>query len=51
MLYSTGDWNVMKVLVRRADSAGSPAIVLTVDRQGGHNTEHLFRERRQDLRD
>ena len=39
MLYPTDDWNVTQALVRRAENAGSPAIVLTVDRQGGRNTE------------
>src|SRR5262245_43038187 len=48
MLYPTDDWNVTRALVQRAESAGSPAIVLTVDRQGGRNTEDLFRERRLD---
>ena len=51
MLYPTDDWNVTQALVKRAEVAGSPAIVLTVDRQGGRNTEDLFRERRQDQRD
>jgi isopentenyl diphosphate isomerase/L-lactate dehydrogenase-like FMN-dependent dehydrogenase len=51
MLYPTDDWNVTRALVQRAESAGSPVIVLTVDRQGGRNTETLFRERRQDLRE
>jgi 4-hydroxymandelate oxidase len=51
MLYPTDDWNVTRALVQRAESAGSPAIVLTVDRQGGRNTEDLFRERREDLRE
>jgi isopentenyl diphosphate isomerase/L-lactate dehydrogenase-like FMN-dependent dehydrogenase len=51
MLYPTDDWNVTQALVQRAESAGSPAIVLTVDRQGGRNTETLFRARRQDERD
>src|SRR5712671_2830686 len=51
MLYPTDDWNVTQALVQRAESAGSPAIILTVDRQGGRNTEDLFRERRLDLRD
>jgi 4-hydroxymandelate oxidase len=51
MLYPTDDWNVTRTLVQRAESAGSPAIVLTVDRQGGRNTEDLFRERREDLRE
>lgn len=51
MLYPTDDWNVTQALVQRAEKAGSPAIVLTVDRQGGRNTEDLFRERRQDVRE
>jgi 4-hydroxymandelate oxidase len=51
MLYPTDDWSVTEQLVQRAESAGSPAIVLTVDRQGGRNTETLFRARRDDERD
>src|SRR5882757_4547428 len=51
MLYPTDVWSVTEALVKRAEAAGSPAIVLTVDRQGGRNTEDLFRERRLDLRD
>jgi 4-hydroxymandelate oxidase len=51
MLYPTDDWNVTQALVKRAESAGSPAIVLTVDRQGGRNTEEMFRMRRLDKRD
>lgn len=49
-LYPTDDWNVTKALIRRAEEAGVTAIVLTVDRQGGRNTETLFRARRQDDR-
>jgi 4-hydroxymandelate oxidase len=51
MLYPTDDWTVTQALVRRAEAAGSPAIILTVDRQGGRNTETLFRARRLDDRD
>src|SRR5258707_1303075 len=51
MLYPTDDWNVTQALVRNAQAAGSPAIVLTVDRQGGRNTEDMFRMRRLDKRD
>ena len=50
MLYPTDDWNVTRALVKRAEAAGAPAIVLTVDRQGGRNTETLFRFRFQDTR-
>ncbi|HKA57468.1 MAG TPA: alpha-hydroxy acid oxidase [Gemmatimonadales bacterium] len=50
MLYPTDDWNVTQALVRRAEAAGAPAIVLTIDRQGGRNTETTFRFRRDDKR-
>ncbi|HEY0290885.1 MAG TPA: alpha-hydroxy acid oxidase [Hansschlegelia sp.] len=50
MLYPTDDWAVTEALVTRAELAGAPAIVLTVDRQGGRNTETLFRLRRDDAR-
>jgi len=50
MLYPTDDWNVTLALVKRAEASGAPAIVLTVDRQGGRNTETLFRFRFQDTR-
>ena len=50
MLYPTDDWNVTQALVKRAEASGAPAIVLTVDRQGGRNTETLFRFRFQDTR-
>ena len=49
-LYPTDDWDVTRALVKRAEEAGVTAIVLTVDRQGGRNTETLFRARRQDDR-
>lgn len=49
-LYPTDDWNVTMALIKKAEAAGSPAIVLTIDRQGGRNTETLFRLRRQDDR-
>jgi 4-hydroxymandelate oxidase len=51
MLYPTDDWNITQALVKRAEKAGAPALVLTVDRQGGRNTETLFRARRLDSRD
>ena len=50
MLYPTDDWSVTEALIRRAEKAGAPALVLTVDRQGGRNTETLFRARRVDTR-
>ncbi|CAH2398515.1 alpha-hydroxy acid oxidase [Mesorhizobium escarrei] len=50
-LYPTDDWVVTQALVNRAEASGTPVIVLTVDRQGGRNTEDLFRARRLDERD
>jgi 4-hydroxymandelate oxidase len=46
MLYPTDDWSVTQTLVQRAEGAGSPAIVLTVDRQGDRNTQDMFLARR-----
>jgi isopentenyl diphosphate isomerase/L-lactate dehydrogenase-like FMN-dependent dehydrogenase len=51
MLYPTDVWSVTEALVKRAEAAGSPVIVLTVDRQGGRNTEDMFRMRRLDKRE
>lgn len=51
MLYPTDDWAVTDIMITRAERAGSPAIVLTVDRQGGRNTETMFRQRRLDPRE
>ena len=49
-LYPTDDWKVTQALIKRAEDNGTPALVLTVDRQGGRNTETLFRLRRLDDR-
>ncbi len=51
MLYPTDVWGVTEALVKNAEAAGSPVVVLTVDRQGGRNTEDMFRMRRLDKRD
>lgn len=50
-LYPTDQWPVAQALVRRADAAGCPVLVLTVDLQGGTNRETLMRARRGDSRD
>jgi (S)-2-hydroxy-acid oxidase len=49
-LYPTNVWEVGRELVKRAEKAGSPAIVLTVDLQEGSNRETLFRAQRVDTR-
>lgn len=50
-LYATDDWEVAKGVIRRAEAAGSSAIVLTVDSAGPRNNETLSRARRNDSRD
>ncbi len=50
-LYPTDDWNVTKAIVQRAERAGCPAIVLTVDNLMGRNNETLVRAMREDKRE
>jgi (S)-2-hydroxy-acid oxidase len=50
-LYATDDWQVAKGVIRRAEAAGSTAIVLTVDSAGPRNNETFARARRNDARD
>jgi 4-hydroxymandelate oxidase len=49
-LYPTDDWAVTMAVVRRAESAGSTAIALTVDSPGGRNNETLKRAMQADNR-
>src|SRR5215472_17173828 len=49
-LYPTNVWEVARSIVKRAEAAGAPAIVLTVDLQEGSNRETLFRSQRVDTR-
>jgi isopentenyl diphosphate isomerase/L-lactate dehydrogenase-like FMN-dependent dehydrogenase len=49
-LYPTDVWAVTRALLKRAESAGCPAVVLTVDLQGGSNRETLARAERSDTR-
>jgi len=49
-LYATTDRDVAYALTKRAENAGSQAVVVTVDRVGGRNQEALFRLRRTDTR-
>ena len=49
-LYPTRNWEVAEALARRAERAGSPVIVLTVDVLASQNWETLFRLRRTDDR-
>lgn len=50
-LYPTNVWEVGRGIVKRAEKAGAPAIVLTVDLQEGSNRETLFRAQNADKRE
>jgi isopentenyl diphosphate isomerase/L-lactate dehydrogenase-like FMN-dependent dehydrogenase len=49
-LYATNQWSVTQGLVKRAQSAGAPAFMLTVDLQGGSNRLTAERFARRDTR-
>ena len=49
-LYPTTKWEITRSMVKRAEAAGSPVIVLTVDLPAGRNTETLERFKRVDSR-
>lgn len=50
-LYPTSSWSVTQALLRRAEEAGCPALVLTVDLPVDSNRETLKRSVRADSRD
>jgi 4-hydroxymandelate oxidase len=50
-LYPTPDWNITHALVKRAEAAGCPVVVLTVDNPTSAGRETLARARRLDTRD
>ena len=50
-LYPTPDWDTAQRLVRRAEGAGSPALVLTVDSPAGSDRDALARWVRADRRE
>lgn len=49
-LYHRQDWNATKQMLDRAEKAGAPAVVFTVDLIGGSNRETMIRLGRQDTR-
>src|SRR2546430_7453605 len=50
-LYASPKWEVAEALVKRAERAGSPVVVVTVDRVAGRNQETFFRLRKNDARE
>ena len=49
-LYPTDSWTITQALVKRAETAGAPAIVFTIDNIAGRNTETDKRFARLDTR-
>lgn len=49
-LYHQSDWAITKQIVQRAERAGAPALVFTVDLLGGSNRETMIRAARLDTR-
>jgi 4-hydroxymandelate oxidase len=50
-LYASPRWGVSQALIKRAEAAGCPVLVVTVDRVAGRNQETLFRLMRTDTRE
>jgi 4-hydroxymandelate oxidase len=50
-LYASPSFEVAKALIKRADGAGSPVLMVTVDRIAGRNQETLFRLMKSDTRE
>ena len=50
-LYHQQDWARTRQIVQRAERAGAPALLFTVDLIGGSNRETLIRESRRDTRE
>jgi isopentenyl diphosphate isomerase/L-lactate dehydrogenase-like FMN-dependent dehydrogenase len=50
-LYPTNDWNVTQAIIKRAEAAGSPVLVFTIDIHDNSNRETIARGRRMDNRD
>ena len=50
-LYASPSWKVAEAIIKRVEAAGSPVLMITVDRVGGRNQETFLRLRRIDSRD
>src|SRR6201994_4677463 len=50
-LYASPSWEVAQALIKKADAAGCPVLMVTVDRIAGRNQETLFRLMRSDTRE
>jgi isopentenyl diphosphate isomerase/L-lactate dehydrogenase-like FMN-dependent dehydrogenase len=50
-LYASPSWEVAQALIKKADAASCPVLMVTVDRIAGRNQETLFRLTRTDTRE
>ena len=50
-LYASPSWEVAQALIKRADGAGCPVLMVTVDRVAGRNQETLYRLMKSDTRE
>ena len=50
-LYASPSWTVAQAIIKRVEAAGSPVLMITVDRLGGRNQETFLRLRRTDSRE
>ena len=50
-LYPTDDWSVTRAIIKRAEAAGSPALVFTVDLHENSNRETIAKAKRVDDRE
>ncbi|HEX4986561.1 MAG TPA: alpha-hydroxy acid oxidase [Burkholderiales bacterium] len=50
-LYASPKWEVAEAMVKRAEGAGAPVVVVTVDRSVSRNQETFFRMKARDPRD
>lgn len=50
-LYASPSFEVAKALIKRADGAGCPVLMVTIDRIAGRNQETLFRLMKSDTRE
>jgi 4-hydroxymandelate oxidase len=50
-LYASPSWDVAQALIKKADAAGCPVLMVTTDRVGGRNQETLFRLMKSDSRE
>ncbi len=50
-LYASPSWEVAQALIKKADAAGCPVLMVTTDRVGGRNQETLFRLMKSDSRE